>query len=188
MQDTTRANGVRQTIAGEDVRFASRIFLTALLVAFVPSAWAQNSANVTGATIDWFGVYGSEETEIKDPNVSTGQHYTSSNIVPPTTNSDEIILTPATRFGFGFTLTGEGSGNVVLTQIYKYPSPGMPRGNSGRYVSTDKLPFTYAFGSGNVMGYNVGSDPSGWPAGTWTFQLWSGDRLLIEKIFTVAHR
>jgi hypothetical protein len=79
-------------------------------------------------------------------------------------------------------------GRVVLQQVYKYPAPGMPSGGNGKFKLSDQLPFTYSIGSGLVMGYNTGCDPSNWPTGIWTFQLWSGSRLLAEKNFTLSRR
>jgi hypothetical protein len=168
------------------MRFPSRLLLTALLVLGQP-ALADQRVSVTGATINWFGFYKSVEKEIKDSDISTGQRYTGTDIVPPKANTDQITLTPKTTFGFGFTLIGgPANGQVVLKQVYKYPSPGMPRGKTGEFVPDDQLPFTYRIGGENVMGYNTGSNPSSWPTGIWTFQLWSGDKLVAEKNFTVS--
>jgi hypothetical protein len=168
------------------MRFPSRLLLTALLLLGQP-ALAERSTNVTGVTINWFGAYKTVQKEVKDSNISTGQRYIGSDTVPPNANSDQITLTPNTNFGFGFTLSGTpANGEVVFKQIYKYPPPGMPRGSSGQFVLDDQLPFTYRVGSGNVMGYKTGGDPSNWPTGTWTFQLWSGDKLMAEKNFTVS--
>lgn len=167
------------------MRFLSLSPLIALL-AFGQPAFAEQ-ASVTAAMITWFGNYTSVEKEIKDSDISTGQHYIGTDIVPPRTNSDQIALRPNTRFGFGFTLTGKPlKGHVVLQQIYKYPAPGMPSGGNGKFKLSDQLPFTYSIGSGLVMGYNTGRDPSSWPTGIWTFQLWSGSRLLAEKNFTLS--
>jgi hypothetical protein len=167
------------------MRLVSLSLLTAFLVFGQPALAGQ--AVVTGAVIDWFGNYTSVEKEILDPSVSTGKRYMGSDIVPSKTNSDEIKLNPATRFGFGFTLRGSPSNALVaLRQVYKYPSPGMPSGSPGQFKASDELNFTYRIGGVQTMGYNVGNDPSNWPSGTWTFQLWSGRELIAEKSFTVS--
>jgi hypothetical protein len=167
-----------------------RFPLPMLFVAFLMSGQSASAqqANVTGAKISWFGNYTSKSKVIKDSAISTGKHSIDSETVAPKVNSDQITLTPNTKFGFGFTLTGKPlHSRVVLRQVYKYPSPGMPIGGTGTFKRSDELPFTYAIGPGNAMGYTIGGQflPQ-WPTGVWTFQLWSGANLLTEKNFTLS--
>lgn len=168
------------------MRFPLPILFAAFLV-FGQSAFAQQ-ASVTGAKINWFGNYTAKSKVIQDSNISTGKHSIDSETVTPKVNNDQITLTSGTKFGFGFTLTGRPvRGTVVLRQVYKYPSPGMPVGGTGTFKQSDELPFTYVIGAGNVMGYTIGGQflPN-WPPGVWTFQLWSGAHLVAEKNFTLS--
>ncbi len=168
------------------MRFLLPMLFAAFLM-FGQSASAQQ-ASVTGAKINWFGNYTAKAKEIKDSDISTGQHYIESGTVAPKANSDQITLTPGTKFGFGFALTGKPlNSRVVLRQVYKYPAPGMPNGGTGTFKRSDELPFTYTIGTGNMMGYSIGNEAPKWPAGVWTFQLWSGTNLLAEKNFTLSH-
>jgi hypothetical protein len=175
----------RVVFGGTKMRLVSLALLTALL-AFGQPALAEQ-AIVTGVVIDWFGNYTSVEKAIEDSDISSGKRYRGSNVVPPKTNSDEIKLNSKTTFGIGFTLTGTPpNADVTLRQVYKYPSPGMPTGTAGQFKPSDEVTSAYKFGGGSTVGYNIGSDPSDWPTGTWTIQLWSGRKLLVEKNFTVS--
>lgn len=161
--------------------------LFAALLTVGQPAFAQQ-VSVTGAKITWFGSYTSKSKVIQDSSISTGKHSIDSETVAPKVNSDQITLTAGTKFGFGFTLTGKPlHRTVVLRQVYKYPSPGMPVGGTGTFKQSDELPFTYVIGAGNVMGYTIGGQflPN-WPPGVWTFQLWSGAHLVAEKNFTLS--
>jgi hypothetical protein len=175
----------RDVFGGTKMRLVSFALLTALL-AFGQPALAEQ-AIFTGVVIDWFGNYTSVEKAVEDSDISTGKRYRGSNIVPPKTNSDEIKLNSKTTFGFGFTLTGSPpKADVSLRQVYKYPSPGMPIGTTGQFKPSDEVTSAFKFGGGSTVGYNIGSNTSDWPTGTWTIQLWSGRKLLVEKNFTVS--
>ncbi len=167
------------------MRISSRLLLLAFLAIGEP-AFAQQ-AHVTGATITWYGNMTATTKTVKDPDNATGERYIGTNSVPPTTNSDQIRLTPNTSFGFGFTLVGTPKGATVeLVEAVKYPSPGMPDVSTGALKLSDQAPFTYTIGPGNNIFFVIGADPSKWPTGVWTLQLVNGGTVLAEKSFTLS--
>ncbi len=168
------------------MRLTSLFLLTAFLASGQP-AFAQK-ANVTGATITWYGNLTATTKVVKDADNATGERYIGSGGVPPTTNSDQITLIPNTKFGFGFALFGTPKGATVeLVEAVKYPSPGIPDISTGALKLSDQAPFTYTIGPGNNIFFVIGSNPSKWPTGVWTLQLLNGGTVLAEKSFTLSH-
>jgi hypothetical protein len=134
-------------------------------------SWAQNPT-VTGAQMTWYGIYTATSIIAVDPTKDT-----STGISPPASNSDHIVLTAAGGlFGYGYTLSGSPS-TATVSLTYKTI---FPNGSVETNVY-DGLPI----GSENLwIGTNFRSTD---PTGTWTLQLWYGQKMLLEKSFTVVN-
>ncbi|MBY0531305.1 MAG: hypothetical protein K2P86_04975 [Xanthobacteraceae bacterium] len=136
----------------------------------------------------WFGHYTSGELKsIDDPNSPTGKHHFSSNTRGPAQNLDRIAIKPdgLTSFGFGYQLTGVPKGTRVRTiHIIRFPGKGVP-GRDGRLQETSTLPGEDVVGDEAHIGWRMnGKEPKEYE-GVWTFQVWSEQRLLLERRFTV---
>ncbi len=136
----------------------------------------------------WFGPYTSGEVKsIDDPNSPTGKHHFSTGNKGPATNSDRIAIAPdrLTSFGFGYQLSGIAKGTKVRTiHIVHFPGKGVP-GKDGGLQATSTLPGDDVVGNESHIGWRMnGKEPKEYE-GVWTFQVWSEQRLLLERKFTV---
>jgi hypothetical protein len=164
-----------------------RALWLSLLIALLLSghrASAQNTAG-TGAQITWFGIYTVATKDQVQSGSGSDILTNDTGIIPPATNSDQIVLGRRIRFGFGYILTGtSANGSVEVTPIVKYPPPGILKRN---IMVADIL----VLGECDIRGKDchVGffvDDPKGLPTGVWTFQLYDRTpKLLAEKPFTV---
>lgn len=140
---------------------------------FCEVAIAQNAS----ARIAWYGVYTiSKSKEIKDSASPTGSRFESTP-VPPSANTDRIPIMQEFRFGFGYVLSGRGR-TVALKRIYRFP----PSAATGKASASYSEVTDDSFGITNLMGWkeNENAEP-----GLWTFEVWQGDRKLLEQSFTL---
>jgi hypothetical protein len=160
----------------------------ALLIAFLVSgnqASAQD-ATIGGAEITWFGTY--TVTNPSENQATEGpEEVKNSGVIPPTTNSEQVVLRRGIRFGFGYVLTGSpANSRAHVLSIFTYPSPGVPRpfppGKAVQHLSFDDCEIG---GRDCLVGFVV-DDPNDLPIGDWTFELYVRKRLLAEKRFTVS--
>jgi len=162
--------------------------LSASLLLFNQPISAQ-TAVVSGARMTWYGNYAAGKTKVvKDPASVTGTKVISSAISPPSTNTDRIPLVSDARFGFGYELIGSPADALVaLKYITRFPPPGVRDAATGRLKRVKENTYRdLAVGRKDLFcGEYFGEfkDP---PAGTWTLQVWYGDRMLLEKSFAVG--
>jgi Domain of unknown function (DUF3859) len=146
---------------------------------------------LTGARMTWYGSYAPAETKlVKDPSSTAGTRRVSSGISPPSTNTDRIPFLSNSRFGFGYQLIGSPpNGEVDLKYVTKVPAPGVVDPDTGRrkMVLQSTYPRLALSRKDLFCGEYLGDykDP---PAGVWTLQVWHGDRMLLEKSFTVGNQ
>jgi hypothetical protein len=164
--------------------------LSTSLLLFTQQVSAQTPV-VTGARMTWYGNYAAGKTTVvKDPASVTGTKVISSAISPPSTNTDRIPLVSDGRFGFGYELIGgPANAQVALKYITKFPPPGVRDAATGQLKLVKQNTYRdLAIGRKDLFcGEYLGEfkDP---PAGTWTLQVWYGDRMLLEKSFAVGNR
>jgi hypothetical protein len=91
------------------------------------------------------------------------------------------------RFGFGFVVAGSPTGaKVTLRKVTRFPPPGLrsPAAKEPLKVSEVSLTRTIGREAGYVdYGFD---DPWELVPGTWTIELWHGDRKLATQSFTVV--
>jgi hypothetical protein len=165
-----------------------RICWLSLFVAFLASANNQASAQdarITSAEMTWFGIY--TVANPSETKAAEGPRVKDSGIIPPTTNSEQVVLRRGVRFGFGYVLAGvPANGRVNVNSIFKYPAPGVPD-----RVRLTRVLQRFAFDDCEIgakyclVGFVV-DDPKDLPIGVWTFELYDEKRLLAEKSFTVS--
>jgi hypothetical protein len=160
--------------------------LLILILAFDHAATAQ-APDITGLRVTWYGTFvvGRSKRERQADNALSVQ---GSKVKPPMANSEQVTLTPDAMFGFGYELKGEpADARVKLRYVIKIPAPGAVDKASGRTKLTDEgdLP-NLRLGRGDLFIGESLADFKDPPAGSWTIQLWYGERMLAEKSFVLA--
>jgi hypothetical protein len=144
---------------------------------------------VTGARITWYGkfVLGRAKRE-RVPGGANEVSVQASKVKPPMVNSDQVPLAPDAMFGFGYVLAGEpADAHVKLRYVIKIPPPGAVDAATGHAKLTDEGSFSdLRLGRGDLFIGESLADFKNPPAGIWTIQLWYGERMLLEKNFTLA--
>jgi Domain of unknown function (DUF3859) len=163
--------------------------LLVTLLQFGHETLAQSPA-ITGARITWYGNYAPGATQlVKDPTSTAGERRVSSGILPPSTNTDRIRFDPDTRFGFGYELIGSRTnGPVSLKYVTRVPAPGVLDAKTGQRITV--LENTYrnlALDRKDLFCGEFLGDYKEPPRGIWILQVWYGDRMLLEKSFTVGN-
>jgi hypothetical protein len=153
------------------------------LLAGVTAAAAQ-ADRIDGADITQFGVYeykvtGTQELGGTAAGTLKSVDYT---FVSKTTSI------PARRgVGFGIEYRVRGApkdAKVPLRSVTIFPAGGL-RNPKGETVLRNEYIEEKAIGALLLKGYTLDDDWEVVP-GTWTFQVWFGDQMLAEKIFTVT--
>ncbi len=151
-----------------------------------PAALAQQGSSAE-ARLTWYGVYrANNDSHVKDDSALLGEKTVSTGIEPPATNSDRIPAILHTRFGFGFTLSGAPAGSLVrLRWVRNFPPAGLVNAKTGERHRREASEITVRAGdAGLFVGYLFDAEEELAP-GPWSFELWQGDRELLEKSFVV---
>ncbi len=164
-------------------RAISAALISLLCLLFCRAANAQDDI---AARVEWYGVYTvSKSEEIKDPASPTGLRYTSTP-VPPTVNSERVPGRDGVRFGLSYVLIGRAKGDVTVKEVYRFPPPGMPDAATGAKVANFQQVKRRVLGVSRLMGWSFqDSKPGEIVLGEWSFEVWVGDKKLVEKRFTV---
>ena len=90
-----------------------------------------------------------------------------------------------TLFGARFRVVGQPSGaNVTLRTVWKIPAPGITNPKTGNTYRENVSEVVVKIGEVRTRAYGF---EEAWEIarGTWTFELWQGDRKLLEQSFTI---
>lgn len=161
------------------------ILAIALMLSITALATAQESLR---AEMIWFGNYTSGELKsLDDPSSPTGKKHFSTGTKGPAANSDRIAIAQSgiTSFGFGYRLFGVANGtNVRTIHVIRFPGKGVP-GKDGSLQETSTIADSDTVGQDAHIGWRMnGREPKEYE-GLWTLQVWSEQRLLLERKFTV---
>jgi len=164
-------------------------FVSILIVTIALGSGQALAQEVTGATITWYGNFIATRTKIvRDETVPTGQRNTDSDVTAPAANTDRIIATAGSNFGFGYCLVGSPTDAVVTVRhVYKIPPPGIADRKTGKMVLTFGPIIQRRLNRYYLIGHGT-SQMNTFPIGLWTLQVWYGDRLLAEKTFNVVRQ
>jgi hypothetical protein len=162
--------------------------MRALLVGLMSLALCQAATaqgNVS-AQVAWYGVYTiTKSQELDEPTSPTGKRYVSTP-VPPTSNTDRVPGKDGVHFGLSYTLSGQAAAEVTVKHIYRFPPGGMPDEVSGGQRSTFERVRQVEVGKPVLMGWSFVDAPAKQiVTGTWTFEVWQGDRKLVGQSFMV---
>ena len=165
------------------------LFALLLLLVLCHHETRAQTATITGARITWYGKF--TVGRAKRERVSGGANEVSvqgSKVKPPMVNSDQVPFAPDAMFGFGYVLSGEpADARVKLRYVIKIPPPGGIDAATGHTKLTDEGSFPgLRLGRGDLFIGESLADFKNPPAGTWTIQLWYGERMLLEKSFILA--
>jgi hypothetical protein len=132
-----------------------------------------------------FGIYTADTKQIVSaPQSTTG--------IAQRVSASSIKLAKATttvpgrigvRFGFRYRIIGDGQ-SVTLRRIVHIPEPGVHNPEKG-IILTSEVHADTAIGPLEIAGYQFGHDWEIVP-GTWTIELWDGDRKLASQSFQVV--
>jgi hypothetical protein len=134
--------------------------------------------------------------EIVEYGIYTADKVVRSNTTGPITHSTlESVRHAATtttipaqlgvRFGLRYRVGGSTNGATVdVSEITLFPPPGLKSPKSAQPLQKDIDPHKRKVGETTYCGYSLDNAWEMVP-GTWTFQIWSGNRMLAEKSFTV---
>jgi len=131
------------------------------------------------------GIYKADITDTKEaPGAIAGRTNLLSNI-----KIDQSTTTIPAKLGisFGFKYNAVGTSNgtsVKLKMVTHYPSPGLREPKTGNIMMRDE---SYTERKLGASGYRFYTLEESWELvpGTWTFEVWEGDRKLATQSFTV---
>ena len=106
----------------------------------------------------------------------------------------EVKLSPeapesSARVGIGFGVRFRSFGardgeRAVLRSVWEIPAPGIVNPTNSNTFRQSVAEFTTTIGTNHVRGYSF-DEPWEVVPGTWTLEIWQGDRKLLEKSFEI---
>jgi hypothetical protein len=143
-----------------------------------------NAQSVEGIEITEYGIYTADVIQaqrdangVLQSNVTNVRHAATTTTVPA-----QIGV----QFGFRYRISGEPAGQpITIKKVTIYPEGGLKPPNSPMPLQTDETELARKIGEPAFTAY-IFDDPWELVPGTWTIQLWMGERKLAEKAFTVV--
>jgi hypothetical protein len=161
----------------------SIILAGAMATAFVALPPA-NAQSVKGVEITEYGLYTVDET--KGQRDANGVLHSSSTNVRHAATTTTVPAQIGVHFGFRYHISGQPAGEqIVLKKVVIYPEGGIKSPKSPSPLLKNEYELTRKIGETAYTDYAF-DDPWELVPGTWTMQLWDGDRKLAEKIFVVT--
>jgi hypothetical protein len=161
-----------------------KIALSLLVLIFLSvSAYAQtpvvNSVNVTD-----YGIYTATRHEDQPSGQGIGHAIETDERLAAMTRTVPMQL--GVHFGFHFTMVGAPAGAMVpLRMVTYFPSPGLRNPQASQPILRHEYTRNTAIGQPQYHDYSFDS-PWELVPGTWTMEIWYGDRKLVSQSFTVA--
>ena len=91
------------------------------------------------------------------------------------------------RFGLSYVLNGKPGSQVTVKHVYRFPAPGMPDTATGGPRTTYEFIRKDNIGVPVLMGWSFeGATPEQIVLGEWIFEVWTGNRKVVEKHLTVV--
>lgn len=142
------------------------------------------SAQAVTGRVAWYGIYTVSKTQ-EDLMSLNGSHSVSTPVAP-TSNTSEIPGKQL-RFGISYVLSGKPGSQVAVKHVYRFPAPGMPDASIGGPRTTYEFIRKDNIGEPVLMGWSFeGATPEQIVLGEWIFEVWAGDRKVVEKHLTVV--
>src|SRR5262249_1170336 len=163
---------------------AMRVLLASLLIVLGGLNAAQ--AQVDDAKVVRRGLYelGKLKT-IDDSSISTG-HRTEATKVEFKESTMRIEADDGVVFGLDVLVSGSPRGKrVPVRVVWHYPDPGLRNPDTRKAKFKDEYNDDIKIGNEQTYYWSLGAEWQHVP-GTWTFELWQGDRRLVKQDFTVV--
>lgn len=162
---------------------AMRILLACLIV-ISGLASAQAQVHIENAQVLRTGTYKIDKYKtIKDASISTGMRSEATPVIQHLTTVIPAKLD--TIFGLDVLVRGSPRSRVIPVRVvWHYPAPGIRNPNTGVAKRTDEFTTTLALNNKTTFYWSLSKKYTLVP-GTWTFELWHGDRLLINQAFVL---
>ena len=131
-----------------------------------------------------YGIYTAEKSEAT-PKTKNLRHYAVENVAI-VSMTDTVQALPRVKFGLRYRIIGDPlDARVTVKIVVKYPPQGVVSPKTGllhdfTYTITDHIGGMYSF-----AGYSA---DEAWELvpGVWTLQLWVGEKMYVEKSFTMV--
>jgi len=159
-----------------------RALLTLLLLVGISSA--AGAQTIQRIDITEVGIYGAKTTGVKAaPGTAAGVTHDLGDIhlVQATTT---IPARLGVRFGFHYKIVGR-AGAVSVKMVTLIPEPGIRNPNTGNTNIRDEYLTDRTVGPTHYRGYTF-DNPWEIVTGTWTFEIWDGNRKLASQSFNVV--
>jgi hypothetical protein len=159
------------------------IFALAFLMPIVSSAKAQQ---VTSIDIVEYGLYTADR--VKAQRAASGVLQATIGNIRHAATTTTVPAQIGVRFGFRYRVNGLPAGQKVqLRKVTVYPAGGARPPNSTQPLQKNETALAPTIGETTYTGYTFDEAWERLP-GTWTIQLWYGDRKFAEKSFTVVQQ
>lgn len=156
-----------------------------LLACWRPALGAEAKApDVQGIDVLDYGIYTADKTASKTNDL--GLTHDIVNNIQLVAYTKTISAQIGIKFGFRYTIEGAPEyAKVTVKQVTIYPPAGVMSPTKG-LLNTNTFLSTQEIGTTGIFaGYGV-NDPWELVPGTWTIQLWIGDRKFAEQSFTLV--
>jgi hypothetical protein len=142
-------------------------------------------AQISHVEIVEFGIYTARVVRREEaPGTAAGKSQLLADIVLRE-STDRVPLALGTYFGMRYVVRGNPEGaQVKLTRVTRFPPPGLTNPATGRTVAVERTERQPVIGRRAYAGFSFDVEWELVP-GTWTFELWDGERKLAEKSFQV---
>ena len=151
---------------------------------FRPSSTGPQVSTVTGAELFDYGVYDIVDTGKSVPTAGTATR--TWDVTPYATlvkKTDVIHVRGKTDFGIRYRLTGKSGARPPEIRV-QLVHPPLTNSKSRKPVSVESFKVYIGMGQLDYRGYMF-EEPWQMVPGTWTFQLYAGKNLILEKPFQV---
>ena len=140
----------------------------------------------SGVHMDWVGTYSQlAGRRIDHPSSITGKFSLSDSWrIEQSTNQVRASL--GTRMGIGYTFEGAVRGAAVRHRVvWQFPEDGITNPTTKRHLTSFEWEQTCVVGSQCLAGQAF-IEPWELVPGTWTIEVWAGDRRMLRESFVVS--
>lgn len=146
-------------------------------------------AEIVDAEVRWAGIVANEEfKEVSSPGTPSGTMIILDEPARLESATTKIPALPGTRFGIRYVLHGAPTGGYAgIREVWRFPTPGLTNPKTGKtfHEQVDRA-MVRVTDEERFSGYALLYDWELVP-GIWTFEVWTGDRLLLKQRFDVNH-
>jgi hypothetical protein len=136
--------------------------------------------------IIWAGTYLGNRISSERGTDGVIQHQLSNALLIKSTT--KITARQGVRFGVQYRVSGvPDSTTVELRRVLRYPAPGAAIPSAKAPLPYDEIEVQCSAGIDCLTGYGL-DQPWEVIPGKWTFEFWSGDRMVAEQSFTVEQQ